>query len=62
MNKLWVVEMLNHGKWEPTVGCALTRKEADSEWLEWKLDNPDDKFRIVKYVPMLQSDILEAQK
>jgi len=49
MNKLWVIEMLVSDKWETTVGCALNRKEADSERLKWKLDNPTREFRVARY-------------
>ena len=49
---LWVVEMLSdrNGKWEPTVGAALTRPDASVERRVWLSRNPTDKFRIRKYV------------
>lgn len=51
-NYIWVVEMLSEkGKWEPTVGCYLTRSDARREKkYDWEYNNPKDKFRIRKYV------------
>lgn len=46
---LWVVEMLNNGRWEATVGCGISRESARRELAEWKHNNPCDKFRIRKY-------------
>lgn len=31
---LWVVEMVVHGRWEPTVGVRLSRGEGRLELLE----------------------------
>lgn len=49
--RIWIVEMLNteRERWEPTVGCALDRKDALKQKKEWKQNNPDDKFRIIDY-------------
>jgi hypothetical protein len=46
---LWVVEILER-EWEPTVGVAITKKEARDVLKIWKSDNPDDKFRLMRYV------------
>jgi len=47
---IWVVEMNVHGKWQPTVGVALSRDSAREELREWRENNPCDRFRVVKYV------------
>jgi hypothetical protein len=56
MNEVWIVEMWNDAYkrparrgWEPTVGCALARRDARRELAEWKENNPTDKFRLRKY-------------
>lgn len=48
---LWVVEMLCHGGWQPTVGIAISREDGRLALRKWKSNNPCDKFRLVKYVP-----------
>lgn len=47
---VWVVEMMVQGKWLP---CA----QASLGWLDamyivnlWRVNNPDDQFRVAKYV------------
>ena len=48
---LWVVEMLiGTVEWKPTMGVAFTKKEARDVLKIWKSDNPDDKFRLSKYI------------
>jgi hypothetical protein len=49
---LWVVEMLNDNntRWEPTVGARLTRADARDECAVWRQRNPDDYFRVRRYV------------
>jgi len=48
---LWVVEMLEGGRWLPTAGAQLSRKDARRLIeCDWQVDNPDDKFRVVAYV------------
>ena len=49
---LWVVEMWNAEKeqWESTTDTTISRSEGREELAEWKQNNPDDKFRLVKYV------------
>ena len=51
MNEVWIVEMWDegHARWEPTVGCALSRYDARLQLASWKEDNPSDKFRLRKY-------------
>lgn len=50
--RLWVVEMLvDDGRWEPTVGCGITRDQARNECIQWRSDNPADQFRVREYVP-----------
>lgn len=50
---LWVVEMYNDfsGRYEPTVGAAITRESGRRELDQWREDNPADSFRLVPYVP-----------
>ena len=52
MNKqyLWVIEIKDQRGWLPTVGCGLTRFDARRSKREWEASNPDDKFRIKKYI------------
>jgi hypothetical protein len=54
MTKLWVVEMLlsdrRDSRWAPTVGVGITLHAAKAELAEWRLQNPDDKYRLVTYV------------
>jgi hypothetical protein len=39
-------------RWEPTVGAYLSRSSARRQMEdEWRYNNPNDKFRVVKYVP-----------
>ena len=49
---LWVVEMKNEktGEYEATVGASISRSMARKDLELWRLDNPPDKFRLVKYV------------
>ena len=52
-NRVWIVEMLNSSyqvsKWEPTVGCRLTRAACVEARREWKKNNPSDHFRVCEY-------------
>jgi hypothetical protein len=52
MQHVWVVEIFDpDGKWRPTIGCGLTRKHARNiMYFVWQTLNPDDKFRVTKYV------------
>jgi hypothetical protein len=43
--------LMDTNRWEPTVGCGLTRDEAREEWARWSEDNPEDKFRVREYRP-----------
>lgn len=56
MAHVWVVEMWHdeRERWEPCVGIGLTREDAREEREVWKLNNPDDRFRIEKYVGELR--------
>ncbi len=47
---VWIVEMENDGLWEPTIGAALSRDNAGLVIADWREMNPDDSFRITKYV------------
>ena len=49
---LWVGEILLEHGWEPTTGAHLDKKSAGIDRGQWLLRNPDDKYRIVKYVPV----------
>lgn len=50
MKHIWVVEMLDDGRWFPTVGSGITREEARWEMAQWRERNPSDRFRVRKYV------------
>ena len=48
---VWVVEMEDMpGRWMPTVGSALNRKDGRVEIARWRGRNPMDKFRLRKYI------------
>ena len=52
-NHIWVVEMFINGtqKWMPTVNdIALTREGGKYQQNMWQSANPDDCFRLRKYV------------
>lgn len=52
VRRLWVIEMLvAEDRWEPTVGCGLTRDQARDEINRWREDNPADQFRVREYRP-----------
>lgn len=51
MNKIWVVEIYEKGKWEPTTTGVLSREDARYEKRYWKRCNPDDRFRVWPYIP-----------
>ena len=50
MNYVWIVEMLVDGEWDATVGIGLNKCDARCELHSWRVNNPNDKFRIVKYM------------
>lgn len=47
---VWVVEIKHHNEWLPCSGVGLTGDKCLEECAEWKKRNPDDKFRVSKYV------------
>jgi len=47
---VWVVEMYVPYAWEPTVGAAISRADGRQKLAHWKLRNPNDRFRLQKYV------------
>ena len=49
---IWVVEMWNEEtqQWKPTVGVGLIRGDGRLAKERWQTRNPDDKFRLTKYV------------
>lgn len=51
-NRVWIVEMWNDetDRWEPTVGVGFSRQMGRDELRQWREDNPDDDFRLRKYV------------
>ena len=55
MNHIWIIEMLDGEKWEPTTGCGLTKKEGTEKMVGWKHSNPHDKFRVWKYNQKIQA-------
>ncbi len=52
MQRLWVVEMRawRRIRWVPTTGVSISREEARDICREWRAANPEDRFRIRKYV------------
>ena len=50
VNHVWIVEMKIDGRWEPTMGAASNRVHAQTVIADWRKHNPDDKFRLSKYV------------
>ena len=50
-NQVWVVEWLLQGTWTPTVGVRCTRLDGRRELQDWQRKMPDDRFRLIKYVP-----------
>ncbi len=50
-NRIWVVEMFNIDRWEPTVGVGLDRAQAGCELRRWRRMNPDDRLRLKCYIP-----------
>lgn len=53
---VWIVEMFHDtrdgwGKWSPTIGIALNRKEGREVLKQWRSRNPFDKFILTKYTP-----------
>ena len=50
MAYVWIIEILDKGKWYPTIGCGLTKKTADMfKRAEWEAGCSKTKFRVVKY-------------
>ena len=53
MDRIWVVEMNcedDDRGFSPTVGVGIEREQGRLRLHEWKERNPDDKFRLRKYV------------
>jgi len=50
MRRVWVIEMLCDGQWEPCADARLTRSEAKRFAVWWRKKDPDDRFRTAKYV------------
>ena len=49
---IWVVQIKEKTGWMPTTGASLTKKEAEIDLTYWENgDDPDDEYRIRKYVP-----------
>lgn len=50
MKYVWIIEILDKDKWQPTIGCGLIKDDAIMFMrTEWKPECPDDKFRVEKY-------------
>ncbi len=40
---VWIIEMLIKGKWKPTIGCGLTKKDAEMVMRgDWQRHNPSE--------------------
>lgn len=49
---IWIVEMKCGKKWGPCACANLARKDAEREKVfYWEYNNPNNKFRVKKYVP-----------
>lgn len=47
---VWIIEAsYDRGPWHPTVGIALTRREARAILGAWRKRNPHDDFRLARY-------------
>jgi hypothetical protein len=55
MRYLWVVEMKVVKKWLPTVAVGLTMEDGQNEMAESRRRNPDDEFRLAKYLGSAQA-------
>ena len=51
-SKVWIVEMFSEimRRFEPTVGCRLTREEGRIELEIWRGKNPSERFRLSPYL------------
>lgn len=57
---VWIVEanyqaggrlaLYRPDRWHPTVGIGLTRVDAERAVRDWRARNPDDLFRVQRYV------------
>jgi hypothetical protein len=47
---IWIVE-IDQGVWVPTSGSGFTREQGQYVLSQWRQCNPNDRFRLVKYVP-----------
>ncbi len=52
---VWIVEGNFDPKrrlrgWHPTVGIGLTKQDAQRAAQDWRARNPDDSFRVRRYV------------
>ena len=48
---IWIVEIKIGPLWQPTVEAALTRADAKRGLARMKVNCPDDRFRIRRYLP-----------
>jgi hypothetical protein len=48
-NYVWVVELLDHGKWLPCIECRLTRQDARVVLAQSQKAFPSFKLRIRRY-------------
>ena len=50
---LWVIEIqFMDNSWHATFGVGITRDDARAELKHWRaISDPDDKLRLVRYVP-----------
>jgi len=48
---VWVVEMCLNGRWGPAAEASLSRDRGRIEARHWREANPDDQFRLRRYVP-----------
>jgi len=46
---IWVIEWESKGKWYPTTGINLNRKNARIKKRYWQASDTDGKYRVKKY-------------
>lgn len=56
MRTVWIVELLERGVWVSTCWVALSRGEARRQQKQFSEENPNDKTRVVRYVPLVDGD------
>jgi hypothetical protein len=64
MNKVWLIEMFDNGRWWPCADAYLDREAARLGMKTWREKCPDDKFRTVsdgRRIMQLEADLAKYQ-